>query len=384
MARKRYQKGCVLLRGNMWIGRYREDFIAEDNSVSRRLRSVTLGSKKDLPTKRLAERRMEVLLAPINVFSYRPGRMATVAEFAERWKSDVLSKRKASTIHTYESHLKIQIIPSLGKLPLDQLGVEKQQSFISRIAGSVSRKTLRNVIGTLSSMLTTARNWGYVCEGVDLNKLVLPERDITKRAKVFSPEQAGQIIARSTGQYRVMFAIAAMTGLRVGEILALQKSDFDFETRTLRVSRSVWRKKLATTKTASSEAVLPVPEPLLVIVKQHVDLLKPEQQFLFLNMRGGFFIAENVVRQALTPILDVLKIPRCGFHAFRHAHTSMLLDSGATPTVAQAQLRHSDPRITLGIYGHIVGNAHREAVDKVAAVLFPNVLNANSQTDLIQ
>jgi integrase len=384
MARKRYQKGYVSLVGKMWVGRYREDFVGEDGRVVRRLRAVTLGSKKELPTKHLAERRLEVHLAPINAFSYRPGRTATVAEFAERWKREVLSKRKPSTIHGYESHLKIQIVPHLGKLPLDQLGVENQQAFISRIAGTVSRNTLRNVLATLSSMLTTAKNWGYTCEGVDLNKLALPERGITERAPSFTPEQAGQIIARATGQFRTMFALAAMVGLRAGELLALQASDFDFEARVLRIRRSVWRGKLQTVKNVNSEASLPTPEPLAVIVKEHIQQMKPGQEFLFINSRGHLFIAENVVRQALVPILDALKIPRCGFHAFRHAHTSLLLASGAAPTVAQAQLRHSDARITLGIYGHIIGDAHREAVDKVAAVLFSSVLNAKGQTDLIQ
>ena len=114
----------------------------------------------------------------------------------------------------------------------------------------------------------------------------------------------------------------------------------------------------------------------------HIASLKSE--WLFLNGRGHFFIAENVVRQALVPILDRLGIPRCGFHAFRHLHSSLVLSSGAAPQVAQAQLRHSDARITLGIYGHIVGDAHREAVEKVASILDSTGLNLKPMTQAIQ
>jgi integrase len=89
------------------------------------------------------------------------------------------------------------------------------------------------------------------------------------------------------------------------------------------------------------------------------------------------------VRQGLTPILDALKIPRCGFHAFRHAHTSLLLDTGAAPPVVQAQLRHADPRVTIGLYGHIVGEGQREAVESVSE-LFADVLNAEPKTLIIQ
>jgi hypothetical protein len=48
------------------------------------------------------------------------------------------------------------------------------------------------------------------------------------------------------------------------------------------------------------------------------------------------------------------------------------IESGASPKVAQRQLRHSDARITLGIYGHLVEGTHREAVEKLASFLVPN------------
>jgi integrase len=47
----------------------------------------------------------------------------------------------------------------------------------------------------------------------------------------------------------------------------------------------------------------------------------------------------------------------------RHGATSALLADGATPAVVQKQLRHSDPRITLGVYGHVIGNQQRDAVE---------------------
>ena len=68
LARKRYQTGSVFLRGKnpVWIGRYREDVIRPDGKVVRKRRSVVLGTKKEFPTKRLAERRFEQYLARVN------------------------------------------------------------------------------------------------------------------------------------------------------------------------------------------------------------------------------------------------------------------------------------------------------------------------------
>jgi integrase len=271
------------------VGRYREDVIGPDGQVRRERKAIVLGAKREIPTKRLAERRMDVLLARINDYSYRPSRIATLEEFAERWKVEVLSKRKASTVHGYESHLKNHILPHLGKLRLDQLGVENLQSFVTRISGTVSRTTIRNILATLSSILATAKNWNYNCEGGNSNRLVFQEREVRPERKGFSPVQAAQIIAQSQGQFRLMIAIAAMTGLRVGEILGLQTSDFDFDNRVFHVRRSVWRGKLQTPKNANSIATLPLPDTLAKIVRKHIEAIQPG--FLFLNNRGNLFIA---------------------------------------------------------------------------------------------
>lgn len=87
---------------------------------------------------------------------------------------------------------------------------------------------------------------------------------------------------------------------------------------------------------------------------------------LFFNMNGQPYSANKLREKQLHPLLVKLGIPRGGFHAARHGATSEMLAKGAAPTVVQKQMRHSDARITLGIYGHVVGNAQREAVEKRA------------------
>jgi hypothetical protein len=92
---------------------------------------------------------------------------------------------------------------------------------------------------------------------------------------------------------------------------------------------------------------------------------------LFCNRNGRAYTSQKVVEYQLWPLLDALKIKRAGFHAFRHAHTTLLLEGGASPKVTQRQLRHSDARVTLDIYGHLVEGTHREAVEKLASFLVP-------------
>src|SRR5580658_5786387 len=377
MARKRYQKGSVYLCGKnqMWYGRYRDDVISPDGKTSRVRRNVPLGSKSEFPTKRLAERRMDAILARINGLDYKATRISTFEEFVGRWKAEVLTTQKPSSARAVRSHLKCYIIPELGKLRLDQFGVENQQMFLTRMPEratekAVSQKTILNVLGTLSTILTTARDWGYSCEQIDVSKLRLPPREARYEAPHFTIEQLNRILAIAEEPWRTLFFILTMDGLRAGEVLGLQWRDIDLDGRLLHVRRSAWYGKVQTTKSKASETVLPIPQPLIDVLKEYRTQWKPNPQgFLFVTRNGCPPSSNKVVEYHLWTILDALGIPRCGLHAFRHSHTALLLHSGATPKVVQTQLRHSDARTTLEIYGHVVGDAQREAVEKVASYL---------------
>lgn len=85
MARRRFQRGSVLLRGKRepkWVGRWREDVINSDGQLVRINRKEVLGTKSDFPTKKLAMRELERRIAPINNVNYRALRTATFAAFA--------------------------------------------------------------------------------------------------------------------------------------------------------------------------------------------------------------------------------------------------------------------------------------------------------------
>jgi integrase len=369
MARKRYQRGFVYLDGDKWKGRYREDLITVEGTKRVR-REVILGTKREM-TKPLAERRMEVVLARINGLDYRPGRVATFAEFLERWKVEILTKQQPSSARAVKSHLNCYIVPQLGRLRLEQFGVENQQTFLTRVfEKGVSRKTLLNVLGTLSSILSTARDWGYNCEQIEVSKLRLPPRSARFEGRHFTIDQLKKILAIAEEPWHTLFCILTMEGLRAGEVLGLQWRDLDLDNQLLHVRRSAWQGKIQTVKSQSSETILPIPTPLTVILKAYREQWKTNPEgFLFVTRNGRPPSSNKVVEYHLWTILDALGIPRCGLHAFRHTHTALLLDSGANAKVVQRQLRHSDARTTLEIYGHVVGDAHREAVEKVASIL---------------
>jgi integrase len=346
------------------MGRYREDVIRADGTTVRTRPQIPLGTKKDLPTRRLAVRKLDEILFRINASSYQPTRIATIEEFAKRYREEVLSKRKPSTVRAANSHFDAHILPELGKLRLDQIGPENQQVFVNSLQGA-SRKTVLNILSTISSMLDTAKNWGYSAREIELTKLVLPERNSCV-APHFTRSQVESILNLAEQPWRTLFIVLALTGMRAGEVLGLQWADIDFDHRCIHIRRSAWYGKVQSTKSTTSAAPVTMPEKLASVLSEYQKQWKSNAQgFLFTTRNDRPPSSNKVVAYQLWPILDALGISRCGLHAFRHSVASFIVDAGYSPEVAQKQLRHTDSRTTQ-VYIHLRGGITEQAMADVA------------------
>jgi integrase len=389
MARRRYQQGRIFIRGKndrrVFVGRYREDVIEPDGKTRRPERSVVLGTVGELRTRKNAQRAFEPILAKVNAVDYRPGKFAKIGEFAKVWEREVLAHKKPSSVKAAESHLRTYIRPWLGEVRLEEFTTQAQQNFVTRLSPRVSRKTTVNVLSTLGSMIKTAKQWGYLCSPIVMRELSLPAEELRKSTRSYSPDEVRRIIFTAPQPWRTMFAAAAMCGLRVGEVVALQKDDLDFVNRVIHVERSAWYGRVQTLKSKSSRADVVMPDALLTLLQEYLATWKPNPEgFLFVNRNGRPYAANKVVEYGLWPVLDKLKLPRGGMHGFRHAHASVLMNVGAPMTVTREQMRHSDARITLGVYGHVIGDAQREAVDKVGEILRPDAPKSGGTGEWIQ
>jgi integrase len=162
----------------------------------------------------------------------------------------------------------------------------------------------------------------------------------------------------------------------------------NFEDKEIRVNKSAddLTRLIRQPKTKGSVAKLPMPSTLASLLQNYLATQwKPNANRILFPVRSGKRprSRRNVVRVGLHPVLRKLGIPtantglhapllaelgirRAGFHSFRHAVASELIDSGAPISVVQTQMRHSDPRITLGIYGDVIPQSQRDAVETLA------------------
>lgn len=371
--RRRFQRGSVIERSGRWYGVYRADVLQVDGTFKRDQCWQPLGlvSKQ---SERAAWKQFQPYLDKVNdaVIKAPANDGLTLAQFAQEWRAKVAVNLKRSTTRAAESHLRAHIIPKLGNLQLTEITTKAVQGFVAYLAGDGrSRKTVENVVLTLSSLLKTARAWSYVCGNFRFADLTLPRESVKKEPRCFSDDEVRRIIANAREPLSMIVAVAAVLGLRIGEALALRKSDIDFSKHVIRIRQSVdaATRTVGAVKSKASNADLPMPKELEARLHLHFQKCDQKSDLLFSNRLGRPFSANKLRERLLHPLLDALGIPRGGFHSMRHGAASSLLANGATPAVVQRQLRHSDARITLGIYGHVVGDEQRSVVQNRATRL---------------
>ena len=163
LMRRRNQRGTLFLRGKreaVWVGRWLEDEINVSGEVRRRHVSVVLGTKKELPTRKLATRVLEQKLAVVNSCSYAPKRAITFQELTAKWRDAVLPKHKPSTQSSVRAHL-TRLNADFGPTQLDEVfSAEALQLWVTRL--KVAPKTARNFISTLRMLWKSAKSWRYV------------------------------------------------------------------------------------------------------------------------------------------------------------------------------------------------------------------------------
>src|SRR6185369_10263574 len=313
MARRRYQRGTLIQEGKTptWKARYLEDVVLANGTRKRVHKKVVLGGLKEYPTRRLAMRAMEQVIAEVNSLSYKPKHLISFSSFADKWEAMVMPNHKPSTQAVERGQVKA-LKGWFGEMAIGEIETEILQHWITSLR--LSPKTVRNFVATLRMMWKSARAWGYVKTN-PFEDLILPARGLAK-APSLSPEQAREVIRRAEEPYKTMFWIVAETGMRGGEVCGLRVEDIDIASRTIHIRQSAWNGKVQTPKTANAIRHFIISAQLAAHISTGV---RPIAGLMF-SVNGHAMDNHNVVQKHLRPILQDMKVyePRMGLHSFRH------------------------------------------------------------------
>jgi integrase len=167
-----------------------------------------------------------------------------------------------------------------------------------------------------------------------------------KRAKqpYFTQDQLRQILEAAPARHRVLFALLATTGIRIGEAAGLHVEDVDLDNGVIYVRRSVWNGQELEPKTDNAAREIDIDPALVALLRQHIE--SAPRRRLFEARNGSPLSAGNIRRWVLQPLLAKLGIAKAGLHAFRHSRVTMLRKNGTPADLQKLWIGHSNLKTT--------------------------------------
>jgi len=301
-----------------------------------------------------------------------PRETLTVAAYLESW---LAGKRQTLTMESarrYEGRLG-RLLPHIGKLKLARLQPADLRKAYAAIGAEVSSTTVQLSHGVLHTALKDAEREGLT--GRNVAGLVTPPRRDTKEYRSLRPDDARALLAAAKGDpLEAFYTLAITTGLRLGELQALQWGDVDMVRRRLQVRRTlaVDGKPVfsATTAKKNHNRTVWLSDGAATALEAHRDHQErqrlhagdawAEHGLVFTSGTGNPLDGRNLRGRTFPKLLAKAGLPAMRIHDLRHSAASMLLAEGVPVKVVSEMLGHADVSTTLRIYAHVLEGAQEQ------------------------
>ena len=289
-------------------------------------------------------------------------------------------KLRATTRAGYENRIYLHIIPELGDIPLNQLTQNDLQQFYARLkkngrllhaehyGESLSDTMVRGCHANCRSALEKAVQEGLIRVNPAVGCKLPPKK--AREMQVLTREEIQRFLIQAKAEgYFELFLLELTTGLRRGELLALQWDDLNLETGELKITKQVYRTKedgllISQPKTKSSIRTVSLPQPLLAILKEYREGINSRWMFPS-PLKEDSPLDPAYIRTRLHLILEHAQCKQIRFHDLRHTFATMALGSGMDVKTLSSMLGHVSAATTLDIYTHITNPMRSEAAAKI-------------------
>jgi integrase len=204
-----------------------------------------------------------------------------------------------------------------------------------------------------------------------VRKTRLPRRGPVAEKPAIAPETLSALIEKLAEPSCSIASLLVMTGLRIGELLALRWQDVDLQKGALSVRQTVYEGHFDEPKSKRSKRCIPLGPKCVGIFAA----LKPTEAvpaaLVFSARNGSPLSRRNLLNRQLKPACEALKLTGVHWHWFRHANATLLDSVGAPLGTTQALLGHSSAEITCETYIHSVPADARRAVEDVEKLFGP-------------
>ncbi len=306
----------------------------------------------------------------------------TYRYWLEEWLQSKRFSVKESTYMRYVKILENHIIPALGKYPIDKIGTELMEQYVFDklrqgrvdLSGGLSAKTVSDIMVIIKESFQYARSCGAdtIChfDRISFKKPV-------KKIRVFSIAEEKTLVSvlmNMTDRYKLGVFICLYTGIRIGELCALQWKHISLTEKTVKIEQTMQRLPyeqapaenkthivVTEPKSISSYRTIPLPDFV-------VDAILP-----FAGCAEGYILSQNsysvieprTMQNRFKSYLAEGNIEDSNFHALRHTFATRCVEAGFDIKTLSEILGHASVRITLDKYVHSSMDLKRMSMNKL-------------------
>ena len=283
---------------------------------------------------------------------------------------------RESTLESYRSLVKNQIMPLIGNKQLSALTTSEMQKFYNKIkkegrvrehpihGKALADSMVRSIHMMLHEALDMAVKERLIVKN-PTNGTTVPKCNYAEK-QVLGDSQLDTFLdaIKAYPEWTDFFYTEVMTGLRKGEICGLKWSDVDFDTGKLRVQRAVTRQKggirIGETKTDTGMRIITLPPSVLdMLTRRKQEALSEWIFYKFTNPCDP--MPPDAAYRKLKVILKNAELPLIRFHDLRHTFATHATDGGVDPKTLSGILGHTNASFTLDTYTHVTADMQKKA-----------------------
>ena len=382
MAKRKYGEGTLRKRKDgRWEGRYT---VMENGK--QKVKYILAKTKPECDEKlKAAIAEYEQLMETAERLPYLTNPNPTFAEWSEIWLETFCKNCiKQYTYEWYKNYCEKYIVPKIGQYTLKQISTVVCQQFLmemytngrhkctEKYGTGLALKTVQGIKIALQCCLQKAVDEGLLDRN-PVAKVKLPREPKKEMQTMKANELKAFLDETKRSDCYEFFYLELMTGLRIGEILALTWDDLDVENKTIRVNKQVQRidgeLTVNTPKTASSIRTLSICEDCVN------ELLKMRARQRFVTdlmfpspVTMGYRDAKAVTR-LLHRIQKRAGVPEIRFHDLRHSFATLSLEEGMDVKTVSHMLGHTDAGLTMNTYMHVTDKMQQQVADTMGKLI---------------
>lgn len=347
------------------------------------------------PNKKLAQALLTQRMAEINTGQYLEPTKILFSEFSYKWLHNCPKSRvKPSTYRGYKSDIDCHLNSAFGDYFISEIDQEQIESFLSDLMSKRNPKTVNNIRLTLHMIMGYARRLKYIKENPVSE--IKPFKVEHKEMGYLTPVEIRPFLKHANEPFKTLYLLAVLTGMRRGEILALQWGDINWVNNTIFVKRSLFWKlrkecgedgqrwQFVTPKSKrSTRSIVMTPALKKALEIHRINAPINLHDLVFCNSKGNPLDPDNLIMREFIPTLSMAGIRRIRFHDLRHTYATLLIHQGENVKFIQSQMGHASIQTTMDRYGHLLPCDHLGVGSKLDGQIFKEeIVGLNSQVVL--